>query len=52
MVKAGKSYINTTVDTELLKFLKMLAVQKETRLNNLLEEAIKDLLKKYEDKSK
>jgi hypothetical protein len=47
-----KSYINTTVDTELLKSLKMLAVQKETRLNNLLEEAIKDLLKKYENKPK
>jgi hypothetical protein len=52
MVKDGKSYINTTVDTELLKSLKMLAVQKETRLNNLLEEAIKDLLKKYEITSK
>ncbi len=52
MVKDGKSYINTTVDTELLKSLKMLAVQKETRLNNLLEEAMKDLLKKYEKKPK
>jgi hypothetical protein len=52
MVKPGKSYINTTVDTDLLKSLKMLAVQKETRLNQLLEEAIQDLLKKYEKKSK
>ena len=53
MAKAEeKSYINTTVNTDLLKSLKMLAVQKETRLNNLLEEAIKDLLKKYEIKSK
>ena len=52
MVKEGKSYINTTVDTELLKSLKMLAVKKETRLNNLLEEAIKDLLKKHDKKSK
>ena len=52
MVKEGKSYINTTVDTELLKSLKMLAVQKETRLNHLLEEAIKDLLKKHDKKSK
>ena len=52
MVKNGKTYINTTVDTELLKSLKMLAVQKETRLNNLLEEAIKDLLKKHDKKRK
>ncbi len=52
MVREGKSYINTTVDTELLKSLKMLAVQKETRLNNLLEEAIKDLLQKHDKKRK
>ena len=52
MVKAGKSYINTTVNTDLLKSLKMLAVQKETRLNELLEEAILDILKKYEKKDK
>ena len=51
MVKSGKSYINTTVDTELLKSLKMLAVQEGARLNQLLEEAMKDILKKYEKKS-
>jgi hypothetical protein len=52
MVKSGKSYINTTIDTELLKSLKMLAVQEGTKLNQLLEEAIKDLLKNYEKKTK
>ena len=52
MVKSGKTYLNTTVDTDLLKSLKMLAVQEGTRLNQLLEEAIKDLLKKYEKKTK
>jgi hypothetical protein len=51
MVKSGKSYINTTVDTELLKSLKMLAVQEGSRLNQLLEEAMRDILKKYEKKS-
>jgi len=43
-----KSYINTTIDTELLTSLKVLAAQKGNRLNQLLEEAIQDLLKKYE----
>ncbi len=49
---SDKSYINTTINTDLLKSLKMLAVQKETRLNQILEEAIRDLLKKYEKKTK
>jgi predicted HicB family RNase H-like nuclease len=49
MVKtAGKTYINTTVDSNLLRSLKVLAAQKDKRLNQLLEEAINDLLKKYE----
>ncbi|MBC8418537.1 MAG: ribbon-helix-helix domain-containing protein [Desulfobacteraceae bacterium] len=42
-----KSYINTTITTDLLKSLKILAAEKSVRLNQLLEEAIKDLLKKY-----
>ena len=50
MVKSGKSYINTTIDTELLKSLKMLAVQESARLNQLLEEAIRDVIKKYDKK--
>jgi predicted HicB family RNase H-like nuclease len=45
-----KSYINTTVDTELLTSLKVLAAQRGNRLNQLLEEAIRDLLKKYAEK--
>ncbi len=52
MVKtAGKSYINTTVDSNVLRALKVLAAQKDKRLNQLLEEAITDLLKKYEKES-
>ena len=46
-----KSYINTTVNTDLLRSLKVLAAQKDTRLNRLLEEAIQDLLKKHEKKT-
>jgi hypothetical protein len=43
-----KSYINTTLDTGLLRSLKVLAARKDMRLNQLLEEALQDLLRKYE----
>ncbi len=39
---------NTTLDTDLIRQIKILAAQLEKRQNDLLEEAIKDLLKKYE----
>jgi hypothetical protein len=47
-----KSYINTTLNAGLLKSIKVLAAQKGMRLNQLLEEALEDLLKKYEAKKK
>lgn len=47
-----KSYINTTIDSELLTSLKVLAAQMGKRMNNLLEEAIKDLLTKYDQNEK
>jgi hypothetical protein len=40
---------NTTIDTELIKGIKILAAQFEKRQNDILEEAILDLLKKYKD---
>ena len=46
-----KNY-NTTLRGDLIKGLKMLAVEKDVRANDLLEEAIQDLLKKYEKKGK
>ncbi len=46
-----KTYINTTVDSELMVSLKVLAAKKGKRLNQLLEEAIQDLLKKYDKPS-
>ena len=52
MKPTEKSYINTTVNADLLRSLKVLAAQKGKRLNELLEEAIQDLLKKYEKKPK
>lgn len=49
MEKLRKNY-NTTLRVDLIKELKMLAVQKDARANDLLEEAIRDLLKKYKQK--
>jgi Antitoxin-like ribbon-helix-helix len=42
-----RTYYNTTLQDDLLKQLKILAVEQETRQNDLLEEAIRDLLAKY-----
>ena len=46
------TYYNTTIDSDLLKKLKILAIEVNKRQNDLLEEAIEDLLKKYEKKAK
>lgn len=45
---SNKSYINTTVNNGLLRSCKVLAARKGMRLNQLLEEALEDLLRKYE----
>ena len=47
-----KTYINTTVNSDLLKSLRILAATEGKRMNQLLEEAIKDLLKKRDKKPK
>ena len=44
-----KNY-NTTLRADLIKKLKILAAEKDVRANDLLEEAIELLLKKYENK--
>ena len=43
---------NTRLEKELIKEFKILAIKQEKRQNQLLEEAIQDLLKKYEKKVK
>ena len=44
----GKRKIyNTTLDSELTKRIRILAAQLGKRQNELLEEALQDLLKKY-----
>ena len=45
-----KNRLNTTIEKDLLKQFKILAVQENKRLNQLLEESIQDLLAKYESK--
>jgi predicted transcriptional regulator len=42
---------NTTLDSELIRQIKILAAQMEKRQNDLLEEAIQDLLQKYQGKT-
>lgn len=46
---AERKMYNTTLDIDLLRKLKVLAAQMDKRQNDLLEEAIRDLLKKYEE---
>ena len=43
-------HYNTTLDSHLLKRMKILSIEENKRHNDLLEEAIADLLKKYEKK--
>lgn len=43
-----KKVFSTRLEDDLLKKLKHLAIDKDESLGNLLEEAIQDLLKKYE----
>jgi hypothetical protein len=45
-----KVFFNTTVSEDLIKQFKILAILRGKRQNQLLEEAIKDLLLKYKKK--
>jgi len=47
-----KERYTTTIDGELLRQIKILAINEKSPTNKLLEEAIQDLLKKYEKKPK
>jgi len=48
----AKVLYNTRLEKDLIKEFKILAIKQEKRQNQLLEEAIQDLLKKYEKKVK
>jgi hypothetical protein len=43
----NRKMYNTTIDADLIRQIKILAAQLEKRQNDLIEEAIEDLLKKY-----
>jgi len=47
----NRKMYNTTIDSELIRQIKILAAQLEKRQNDLIEEAIEDLLKKYASKA-
>ncbi|MDH4206793.1 MAG: hypothetical protein OEV45_14825 [Desulfobacteraceae bacterium] len=47
-----KVFFNTTVPENLIKKFKILAIQLGKRQNELLVEAIQDILNKYEKKDK
>ena len=42
---------NTTLDVDLLREIKILAAQLDLRQNDLLEEAIQDLIEKYKNQN-
>ncbi len=44
--------LSTRIENDLQKEIKKLAIDLEKSLNDLLEEAIKDILEKYRKKSK
>jgi hypothetical protein len=47
-----KKMFSTLINNELLKEFKKLAIDLERPANDILEEAMRDLLKKYEKKAK
>lgn len=47
-----KKVVSTRLDEDLVKKLKHLAVDEDESIGDLLDEAIEDLLKKYEKKKK
>ena len=47
----AKITYNTRLEKDLIKEFKILAIKQEKRQNQLLEEAIQDLLKKYQKNS-
>lgn len=52
MKKKNRRPYNTTLDSELMKRVKILAAIQGKRYNDVIEEAMRDLLKKYRDKIK
>lgn len=49
---ASKQQLGVRIDSSLVIEAKVLAARQRCRLNELIEEALRDLLKKYREKSK
>jgi hypothetical protein len=47
LMKEKRKNYNTTLRTDLIRSLKILAAETDSRVNDLLEEAIEDLILKY-----
>ncbi len=45
----NKDYIFTTIPRDLITSIKVLAAEQGVRINSLIEEAIRDILKKYSE---
>jgi len=52
LMKEERKNYNTTLRIDIIRKLKILSAETDVRQNDLLEEAIEDLLKKYEKKPK
>ena len=51
-METKRKIYNTTIRADLIKKMKILAIEKGCRANDLLEEAILDLLKKHGERLK
>jgi len=51
-ILTGRKNMTTSIENELQKEIKKLAIDLEHPFNDLIEEAFRDILKKYKNKSK
>ena len=51
MTETGKRQIGPRIDAALVKQIQILAIQQDRGFNDVIEEALRDLLKKYRVKS-
>jgi len=52
LINMARKNMTTSIENDLQKEAKKLAIDLERPFNDLIEEALRDLLKKYENKSK
>ena len=52
MLSMARKNLTTSIENDLQKEIKKLAIDLERPFNDLIEEALRDLLKKFENRSK